>query len=40
MCNAPEAVKTSYQRFVANQIRKSFDFDYVPVIIHFRGRKS
>ena len=40
MCNAPEAVKTSYRRFVANQIRKSFDFDYVPVIVHFRGRAA
>jgi len=39
MCNAPEAVKASYKRFVANQIRKSFGFDYVPVIVHFRGRK-
>jgi GTP-binding protein len=40
MCNAPEAVKASYKRFVANQIRKSFAFDHVPVIVHFRGRKS
>jgi GTP-binding protein len=38
MCNAPEAVKDSYKRFVANQIRKEFDFDSIPVIIHFRGR--
>jgi len=38
MCNAPEAVKGSYRRFVANQIRKTFAFDYVPVIVHFRGR--
>ncbi|HEX4336770.1 MAG TPA: ribosome biogenesis GTPase Der [Polyangiaceae bacterium] len=38
MCNAPEAVKASYQRFVANQIRKFFGFDYVPVLVHFRGR--
>jgi GTP-binding protein len=40
MCNTPEAVKASYKRFVANQIRKSFGFDFVPVIVHFRGRKS
>ena len=40
MCNAPEAVKASYKRFVANQIRKTFGFDFVPVIVHFRGRKS
>lgn len=38
MCNAPEAVKTSYRRFVANQIRSHFGFTSVPVIVHFRGR--
>jgi GTP-binding protein len=38
MCNAADAVKTSYRRFVANQIRKAFDFEAVPVIVHFRGR--
>jgi GTP-binding protein len=38
MCNAPEAVKTSYRRFVANQIRSTFGFTAVPTIIHFRGR--
>jgi GTP-binding protein len=37
-CNAAEAVKASYQRFVANQIRKRFGFDAAPVIVHFRGR--
>jgi GTP-binding protein len=40
MCNSPEAVKGSYKRFVANQIRKAFEFDYVPVIVHFRGRSA
>jgi GTPase len=38
MCNAPEAVKASYRRFVGNQIRKQFGFESVPVIVHFRGR--
>ena len=38
MCNAAESVKASYRRFVANQIRKTFDFEAVPVIVHFRGR--
>jgi GTP-binding protein len=38
MCNLPEAVKTSYRRFVTNQIRGMFRFEYVPVIVHFRGR--
>ena len=40
MCNAAEAVKASYRRFVANQIRKAFPFDAVPVIVHFRGRAA
>jgi GTP-binding protein len=38
MCNTPEAVKASYRRFVTNQIRSMFKFEYVPVIVHFRGR--
>ena len=38
MCNAPEAVKASYRRFVANRIRSTFGFESVPVIVHFRGR--
>jgi GTP-binding protein len=38
MCNHPEAVKVSYRRFVANQIRAAFDFTAVPVIVHFRAR--
>lgn len=40
MCNSPESVKASYRRFVANQIRKEFAFESVPVIVHFRGRKK
>ena len=31
-------VKTSYRRFVANQVRKEFGLELVPVIVHFRGR--
>lgn len=38
MCNTPEAVKPSYRRFVANQVRTTFGFEAVPVIVHFRGR--
>jgi GTP-binding protein len=38
MCNTPEAVKDSYRRFVTNQIRKTFEFHSVPVIVHFRGK--
>ncbi|HVU01715.1 MAG TPA: ribosome biogenesis GTPase Der [Polyangiaceae bacterium] len=40
MCNTPEAVKTSYRRFVTNQIRKTFSFESVPVIVHFRGKQK
>lgn len=39
MCNAPEYIKESYKRFVANQIRKHFDFRAVPIQVEYRARK-
>jgi GTP-binding protein len=36
--NYPEAIKESYQRFVANQIRKAFGFDSVPIKVEYRKR--
>lgn len=38
MSNAPEYIKPSYTRYVANQIRKNFGFEGVPINIRFRGR--
>jgi GTP-binding protein len=39
MCSASEAIKTSYKRFVINQIRKNFQFTSVPLRVRFRGKK-
>jgi GTPase len=36
MCSSPGHVRVSYRRFVANQLRKSFGFEAVPLIVHFR----
>jgi GTP-binding protein len=38
MSNAPEHIKPSYTRYIANQIRKAFGFEGVPLNIRFRGR--
>jgi GTP-binding protein len=40
MSNAPEYIKPSYTRYVANQIRKNFGFEGVPLNIRFRGREK
>ncbi|MFO0548034.1 MAG: ribosome biogenesis GTPase Der [Polyangiaceae bacterium] len=37
--SAPEAIHFSYQRYVANQIRKTFAFEGVPLIVHYRRRR-
>ncbi|HEY3667269.1 MAG TPA: ribosome biogenesis GTPase Der [Polyangiaceae bacterium] len=39
MCNAPEYITEAYKRFVANQIRKAFDFRAVPISVEYRARK-
>jgi predicted GTPase len=39
MASDPEKIKTSYQRYVANQIRKAFDFEGVPVRVKYRPRR-
>ncbi len=39
MCNAPEYITEAYKRFVANQIRKEFDFRAVPISVEYRARK-
>ena len=38
VCNHPEAIKPSYQRFVINQIRKSFGFESVPLRVTYRQK--
>jgi GTP-binding protein len=36
----PEQIKVSYQRFVENQIRKSFGFQSVPIAVHYKAREQ
>lgn len=36
--SSPENIPESYRRFVANRIRKEFDFDAAPLRVYFRGR--
>ncbi len=42
MCSSPDHVAESYRRFVANQIRKEFGFEGVPLRVYYRkrGRKD
>jgi len=35
----PDHIKPSYQRFVANQIRKAFGFESVPITVHYRMKR-
>lgn len=37
-CNDPEAVHFSYQRFLVNQFRETFDVPGTPIRLHFRGK--
>jgi GTP-binding protein len=37
--SAPEAIPASYRRFVANQIRKTFGFESVPILVRYRSRR-
>jgi GTP-binding protein len=38
MCSSPAHLADSYRRFVVNQIRKAFDFKYVPLRVQYRKR--
>ncbi len=37
-CNFPKALKSSYKRFLENQLRKGFDFQGVPITLVFRKK--
>jgi len=39
MTNAPDSIHFSYQRFVINQLRKTFGFEGVPVRVYYRARR-
>jgi GTPase len=38
MCSGAANIKASYQRFVTNQIRKTFGFEGVPIKVHYKER--
>jgi GTPase len=40
MASAPANLREGYRRFVTNQIRKSFGFEAVPLIVHYRKRRQ
>jgi GTP-binding protein len=40
MCSGAVNIKASYQRFVINQIRKSFGFEGVPIQVHYREKSK
>jgi GTP-binding protein len=40
MASAPDKVRESYRRFVANQIREAFAFEGVPIIVRFRKKSQ
>ncbi len=39
MCSAAEEIKDAYRRFLANQIRKTFGFESVPVVVRYKNRR-
>ena len=36
--NLPQYVKDSYRRFIENKLRENFNFNGVPIIVHFRKK--
>jgi GTP-binding protein len=39
MTNEPEHIHFSYQRYLTNQVRKTFGFDGVPLRVSYRKRR-
>ncbi len=39
-CNRPDDIHFSYERYLTNQIRKSFNLDRAPIRLIFRGRTN
>ncbi len=39
MCSAAEEIKEAYRRFLASQVRKTFGFENVPVVIRYKNRR-
>ena len=39
-CSRPEALPTSYQRYIVNEMREEFDLEGVPIRLHLRKGKN
>jgi GTPase len=39
MCSNAEEIKDAYRRFLANQIRQTFGFESVPVVVRYKNRR-
>jgi GTP-binding protein len=39
MCSNPEEIKDAYRRFLANQVRTTFGFENVPIVIRYKNRR-
>jgi GTP-binding protein len=39
MCSNSEEIKDAYRRFLANQIRQTFGFETVPVVVRYKNRR-
>ena len=37
-CNLPQYVKDPYKRFLENQLRKTFDYSGIPLVLYFREK--
>ena len=40
MSSGADNIKTSYQRFVTNQMRATFGFEGVPIKVHYKERSK
>jgi GTP-binding protein len=39
MCSAADEIKEAYRRFLASQIRKTFGFENVPIVVRYKDRR-
>jgi GTP-binding protein len=39
MCSAAEEIKDAYRRFITNQLRKTFGFESVPLVVRYKNRR-
>ena len=39
MCSAGDEIKEAYRRFIGNQLRKTFGFESVPLVIRYKDRR-